>query len=113
MHATPKDVTTHEVGHTLGFRHNFRASTIYTQAQINDPAFTRANGIGGSVMDYNAFNVALDKEPLGQIRDEHAGANMTTGRWNTPIRSCRPPPRVPSCRRLPPATVSAAARLRH
>ena len=66
VHATLKDVTTHEVGHTLGFRHNFRASTIYTQAQINDPAFTRANGIGGSVMDYNAFNVALDKEPQGE-----------------------------------------------
>lgn len=66
MHATLKDVVTHEVGHTLGFRHNFRASTIYTQAQLNDPAFTRANGLGGSVMDYNAFNVALDKEPQGE-----------------------------------------------
>jgi len=66
MHATLKDVVTHEVGHTLGFRHNFRASTIYTQAQINDPAFTRSNGLGGSVMDYNAFNVALDKEPQGE-----------------------------------------------
>lgn len=66
MHATLKDVVTHEVGHTLGFRHNFRASTIYTQAQISDPAFTRSNGLGGSVMDYNAFNVALDKEPQGE-----------------------------------------------
>jgi hypothetical protein len=66
MHATLKDVVTHEVGHTLGLRHNFRASTIYTQAQISDPAFTRSNGLGGSVMDYNAFNVALDKEPQGE-----------------------------------------------
>lgn len=66
VHATLKDVVTHEVGHTLGFRHNFRASTIYTQAQLNDVAFTRANGLGGSVMDYNAFNVALDKEPQGE-----------------------------------------------
>jgi len=65
-HAVLKDVVTHEVGHTLGFRHNFRASTIYTQAQINDPAFSKANGIGGSVMDYNAFNIALDKEPQGE-----------------------------------------------
>ena len=66
VHATLKDVVTHEVGHTLGFRHNFRASTIYSQAQISDPAFTKVNGIGGSVMDYNAFNIALDKEPQGE-----------------------------------------------
>ena len=66
VHAVLKDVVTHEVGHTLGLRHNFRASTIYTQKQISDPAFTRANGLTGSVMDYNAFNIALDKESQGE-----------------------------------------------
>jgi len=35
--ATLKDVVTHEVGHTLGLRHNFRASTIYSEAQLADP----------------------------------------------------------------------------
>lgn len=64
--ATLKDVITHEVGHTLGLRHNFRASTIYTDAQIADPEFTKKNGIGGSVMDYNAWNIALDKERQGE-----------------------------------------------
>jgi hypothetical protein len=63
--ATLKDVVTHEVGHTLGLQHNFRASTIYTQKQLADPAFTHANGIGGSVMDYNAINLALQDEPQG------------------------------------------------
>jgi hypothetical protein len=58
-----KDVTMHEVGHALGLRHNFRASTVYTQAQLNDAAFTRANGIAGSVMEYNAVNIALPGEP--------------------------------------------------
>jgi hypothetical protein len=33
VRATLKDVVTHEVGHALGLQHNFRASTIYTQAQ--------------------------------------------------------------------------------
>ncbi|MBX7230250.1 MAG: zinc-dependent metalloprotease [Burkholderiaceae bacterium] len=65
--ATLKDVVTHEVGHTLGFRHNFRASIIYTQEQINNLAFTRSHGISGSVMDYNAFNVALEKEPQSEF----------------------------------------------
>jgi hypothetical protein len=64
--ATLKDVVTHEVGHTLGLRHNFRASTIYTEAQLSDAAFTRKNGLGGSVMDYNAWNIALAKEQQGE-----------------------------------------------
>jgi hypothetical protein len=64
--ATLKDVITHEVGHTLGLRHNFRASTIYTAKQLADPEFTRKNGLGGSVMDYNAWNIALDKEKQGE-----------------------------------------------
>ncbi len=64
--ATLKDVVTHEVGHTLGLRHNFRASTIYTEAQLADPEFTKANGLGGSVMDYNAWNIALAREKQGE-----------------------------------------------
>ena len=64
--ATLKDVITHEVGHTLGLRHNFRASTIYTEAQIADAVFTREHGIAGSVMDYNAWNIALAKEKQGE-----------------------------------------------
>ena len=60
-----KDVVTHEVGHALGLRHNFRASTVFTQAQLSDPAFTRANGIAGSVMEYNAINIALPGERQG------------------------------------------------
>jgi hypothetical protein len=53
-----KDVTMHEVGHTLGLRHNFRASTVYSQQQLEDPEFTKQHGISGSVMEYNAYNIA-------------------------------------------------------
>jgi hypothetical protein len=52
-----KDTVMHEVGHALGLRHNFRASRAYSQAQLDDPEFTRANGTSGSVMEYNAINL--------------------------------------------------------
>ncbi|MBN8488552.1 MAG: zinc-dependent metalloprotease, partial [Burkholderiales bacterium] len=52
-----EDTTLHEVGHTLGLRHNFRSSRIYTDAQLDDPEFTRANGLAGSVMEYAPINL--------------------------------------------------------
>lgn len=52
-----KDVTMHEVGHTLGLRHNFRSSRIYTEQQLSDEAFTRANSLAGSVMEYAPINL--------------------------------------------------------
>ncbi|MBC7939396.1 MAG: zinc-dependent metalloprotease, partial [Chitinophagaceae bacterium] len=52
-----KDAIMHEVGHALGLRHNFRASRVYTEAQLSDAEFTRANGTTGSVMEYNAVNL--------------------------------------------------------
>ena len=51
------DTTMHEVGHTLGLRHNFRASRVYTDAQLSDPEFTRKNGLTGSVMEYAPINL--------------------------------------------------------
>lgn len=61
-----KDVMMHEVGHTLGLRHNFRSSTIYTLKQLQDPAFTKVNGMAGSIMDYVPFNLATKGEPQGE-----------------------------------------------
>jgi hypothetical protein len=65
VHGFLKNVTMHEVGHTLGLTHNFRASTIFTQAQLSNPEFTREHGISGSVMEYNPWNLALQDEPQG------------------------------------------------
>jgi len=52
-----KDVTMHEVGHTLGLRHNFKASTFYSLEDANDPAKTSQTGVTASVMDYNPANI--------------------------------------------------------
>jgi len=69
-----KDVVMHEVGHTLGLRHNFRASMAVPFSRLNLPAYTRVNGLSGSVMDYNAFNLPLEGEPLGHIAMSTLGA---------------------------------------
>jgi uncharacterized protein DUF4953/uncharacterized protein DUF5117/uncharacterized protein DUF5118 len=61
-----KNVTMHEVGHTLGLRHNFRASTVYSEAELSDAAFTAAHGISGSVMEYNPWNLAVKGERQGE-----------------------------------------------
>ncbi len=59
------DTTIHEVGHTLGLRHNFRSSRIYTEKQLNDREFTAANGLAGSVMEYAAINLPRPGETGG------------------------------------------------
>ena len=51
------DLLIHEVGHTLGLRHNFKASSIYNLEQISNPDFIGDNGPVGSVMDYNGVNI--------------------------------------------------------
>ena len=72
------DVTMHEVGHALGLRHNFRASTGITRAQLRDPAFTKERGVSNSVMDYNALNIPLPGEPLA---DYHMGTLGAYDYW--------------------------------
>ncbi len=49
-------VVAHEVGHSLGFPHNMKASSSYTIAQLRNPAWTKKNGTAPSVMDYARYN---------------------------------------------------------
>jgi hypothetical protein len=53
-----KEVTMHEVGHTLGLRHNFKSSAMLTLEDINNPEKTKEVGLTGSVMDYSPANIA-------------------------------------------------------
>lgn len=52
-----KEVTMHEVGHTLGLRHNFKASAFLSLDELNDVERTREVGLTASVMDYNPTNI--------------------------------------------------------
>ncbi|WP_349742662.1 zinc-dependent metalloprotease [Roseateles cavernae] len=63
VRSTIKGTMMHEVGHTLGLKHNFKASTGISAAQLQDKAFTEAHSISNSVMEYVALNIALKGEP--------------------------------------------------
>lgn len=60
-------VLTHEVGHTLGLRHNFIASTLYDADSLRNEAFVKEHGLGGSIMDYQRFNFIV--QPTDKITD--------------------------------------------
>lgn len=64
-------VATHEVGHTLGLRHNFKASSFYTTKQLRTPGFVKENGVAASIMDYARFNYVAQPgdgaETIGRI----------------------------------------------
>jgi hypothetical protein len=53
-----KETVMHEVGHTLGLRHNFKGSTMLKNEQLHDTTLTHKQGLVGSVMDYNPINLA-------------------------------------------------------
>ncbi|MCG3131748.1 MAG: hypothetical protein FLDDKLPJ_02553 [Phycisphaerae bacterium] len=52
LYEVVKEVVMHEVGHTLGLRHNFIASSIWTLDEIKQRA-KKGDATTGSVMDYN------------------------------------------------------------
>lgn len=53
-----KETAMHEVGHTLGLRHNFKASTMLKNEDLHNTEITRKQGLVGSVMDYSPVNLA-------------------------------------------------------
>lgn len=61
-----KEVVMHEVGHTLGLRHNFKASSIYSLDEIKRRRTTGEPTVG-SVMDYNPVLFFADKPTEGDF----------------------------------------------
>ena len=65
-------LTMHEVGHTLGLRHNFKASWLYDAYEIHDKSITGKAHIS-SVMDYDPINIAPEGIKQGNFFPHGAG----------------------------------------
>jgi hypothetical protein len=59
----------HEVGHTLGLRHNFTASSLYTLEEINSEDIRGKKPFTSSVMDYTPVNFNMD---TGDVQGDFA-----------------------------------------
>jgi hypothetical protein len=55
-------VTAHEVGHTLGFPHNFKASSMYPVDSVRSKTWVAKNGHTPTLMDYSRFNYVAQPE---------------------------------------------------
>lgn len=58
-------VTMHEVGHTLGLRHNFRSSIDTPLDKLYDESWAKENGVFSSAMEYPTVNI----NPEGKAKD--------------------------------------------
>jgi hypothetical protein len=59
-------VSSHEVGHTLGLRHNMGSSSLTPVEKLRDKAWVEKNGHTNSIMDYARFNyVAQPEDSIG------------------------------------------------
>ncbi|WP_425659108.1 zinc-dependent metalloprotease [Tenacibaculum ascidiaceicola] len=68
-----KSLIMHEVGHTLGLNHNMKASQLFSPEQLADADFIKGKCLTGSVMDYAAINLTLDRSKQGQYYDTAVG----------------------------------------
>jgi hypothetical protein len=71
-----KMLACHEVGHTLGLRHNFKGSTTVDLKDLHDKNYTRKNSMGNSIMEYLPANLA----PKGVKQGEYW--QTTIGAWD-------------------------------
>lgn len=61
-------VSSHEVGHTLGLRHNYGSSSTVPVEKLRDKKWLEKNGHTPSIMDYARFNyVAQPEDNIGDL----------------------------------------------
>lgn len=86
-------VSAHEVGHTLGLRHNHRASSAYDIKDLRDPKFTEKYGTVASIMAYGRFNyVAQPGDNVKSLIPKIGPYDMFAIEWGyKPIKGAKAP----------------------
>jgi hypothetical protein len=62
-------VVAHEVGHTLGFQHNMKASAEYTADKVRNPEWLKTMSHTPTLMDYSRFNYVAQPEDNIPVED--------------------------------------------
>jgi hypothetical protein len=88
-------VCAHEVGHTLGFQHNMKASSMYPQEKVRDREWVKKMGHAPSIMDYSRFNYVAQPEDNIDVEDLVPGIgpyDIWAAKWGyTPIARAKTP----------------------
>jgi hypothetical protein len=74
LHEAMVELILHEVGHTLGLRHNMKASSAIDYDRLNDKSFTGQHGLTLSVMDYAPVNIAKNSKDQGHYYSPEVGS---------------------------------------
>ncbi len=64
------ELVAHEVGHTIGLRHNFKGSSIYSLDEINSEEIKGNKPWSSTVMDYNGINIRMPGS--GEVQGDYS-----------------------------------------
>jgi len=64
------------MGHTLGLNHNMKSSQMLKPSELHNTAITENIGLIGSVMDYPAINLSLDRSKQGNYIPQNRGLTI-------------------------------------
>jgi hypothetical protein len=85
-------VVTHEIGHTLGFPHNMKASSSVSIKNLRDPKWTAEWGTEASIMDYGRNNyVAQPEDNVTQLKPKIGPYDLFAVEWGYGLLPAKTP----------------------